>query len=289
MRIDEVTYFLALAADGHIVHAAESLGVSQSTLSRSIGRLETEMGVELFDRSKNRLELNRYGQILLTHASRALSEFETARARIEALRDPAAGTVSVAYVSSFGSWLIPRVVADYRALFPEIQFVLNGGTADTVLEALHGGVADVAFLSPDPRDPEIEWQPLTSERLALGVPDEHPLATREDGVAMSELEELEYVALKPGSGLRGIADSYFARHGVIPRVVLEVTELTTLRGLVRSGLGVALLPDSTQEPGITMVLLRDEATRVIGLASSRARSTSAAAAQFARFVREEWA
>jgi DNA-binding transcriptional LysR family regulator len=147
----------------------------------------------------------------------------------------------------------------------------------------------VAFLSPDPRDPEIEWQPLTSERLALGVPDEHPLATREDGVAMSELEELEYVALKPGSGLRGIADSYFARHGVIPRVVLEVTELTTLRGLVRSGLGVALLPDSTQEPGITMVLLRDEATRVIGLASSRARSTSAAAAQFARFVREEWA
>ncbi|MFF1876754.1 LysR family transcriptional regulator [Leifsonia sp. NPDC058230] len=287
MRIDEVTHFLALAADGHVAHAAEALGVSQSTLSRSIGRLEAEMGVELFDRSKNRLELNRYGRILLTHASRALTEFETARARIDALRDPSAGTVSIAYVSSFGSWLIPRVVGDYRALFPEIRFVLSGGTADTVLEAISGGAADVAFLSPDPRDPEIDWRPLTSERLALGVPEGHPLASRE-GVQVSELEELDFVALKPGSGLRGIADSYFAMHGVVPRVVMEVTELSTLRGLVRAGIGVALLPDTENDPGITLVPLADEATRVIGLATNRSRSTSAAAAQFARFVREEW-
>lgn len=288
MRIDEVTHFLALAADGHVAHAAEALGVSQSTLSRSIGRLEAEMGVELFDRSKNRLELNRYGQILLTHASRAMTEFETARARIDALRDPSAGTVSIAYVSSFGSWLIPRVVSDYQALFPQIRFVLNGGTADTVLEAIRGGAADVAFLSPDPRDPEIDWRPLTSERLALGVPEGHPLAARREEIEVSELEELGFVALKPGSGLRGIADSYFAMHGVVPRVVMEVTELSTLRGLVRAGIGVALLPDTEQDSGISLVPLSDEATRVIGLATNRSRSTSAAAAQFARFVREEW-
>jgi LysR family transcriptional activator of glutamate synthase operon len=289
VRIDEVTHFLALAADGHVAHAAESLGVSQSTLSRSVGRLEAEMGVELFDRTKGRLELNRYGQVLLAHASRALAEFDTARSRIDALRDPSAGTVSIAYVSSFGSWLIPRLVGDYRALFPDIRFVLNGGTADTVLEALRGGAADIAILSPDPRDPEIDWQALTSERLALGVPDAHPLAARTDGVEVSELENLEFLALKPGAGLRGIADSYFAVHGVVPHVVLEVTELSTLRALVRAGVGVALLPELTEDAGLRLVPLRDEATRVIGLATNRSRSTSAAAQQFSRFVREEWA
>ncbi|WP_158865749.1 LysR family transcriptional regulator [Leifsonia sp. AG29] len=286
MRIEEIDHFRALAAEGHPALAAETLGISQSTLSRSIARLEAEAGVELFDRRRGHLELNQYGEILLAHAVRAEAELENAMARIEALRDPSAGTVSLAYVSSFGGWLIPRVVREYRELFPEIRFVLNGGTADTVLDALREGAADLAFLSPDPRDADIEWQPLTAERLVLGVPEGHPLAGRE-GVTVADLEPYDLVALRTGSGLRHIADAYFAAHGVVMAPVVEVTELATLRGLVRDGVGAALIPDTPSEPGIVAVPLADEATRVIGLARNRTRSESAAAAQFAKFVREE--
>jgi DNA-binding transcriptional LysR family regulator len=286
MRIDEIAQFRALAAEGHPALAAEALGVSQSTLTRSLARLEQEMGVELFDRRRGHLELNQYGEILLAHAARAESELENARARIEALRDPSGGTVSVAYVSSFGGWLIPRVVSEYRGLFPDIRFVLRGGTADTVLDALRDGAADIAFLSPDPRDSDIEWHPLTAERLVLGVPEGHPLAGRED-VSVTDLEQYDLVALRTGSGLRHIADAYFSAHGVVMSPVVEVTELSTLRGLVRDGVGVALIPDTPAEPGIVAVPLRDEATRIIGIARNRTRSQSAATAQFARFVREE--
>lgn len=286
MRIDEIAHFRALAAEGHPALAAETLGVSQSTLTRSLARLEQEMGVELFDRRRGHLELNQYGEILLAHAVRAESELENARARIEALRDPSGGTVSVAYVSSFGGWLIPKVISEYRGLFPDIRFVLRGGTADTVLDALRDGAADVAFLSPDPRDPEIEWEPLTAERLVLGVPEGHPLAGA-TAVSVPDLEPFDLVALRTGSGLRHIADAYFAAHGVVMNPVIEVTELSTLRGLVRDGVGAALIPDTPAEPGIVAVPLRDEATRIIGLARNRTRSQSAAAAQFARFVREE--
>ncbi|WP_431245518.1 LysR family transcriptional regulator [Leifsonia xyli] len=286
MRIDEIAHFRALAAEGHPALAAETLGVSQSTLTRSLARLEQEMGVELFDRRRGHLELNQYGEILLAHAVRAESELENARARIDALRDPSGGTVSLAYVSSFGGWLIPRVISEYRSLFPDIRFVLRGGTADTVLDALRDGAADLAFLSPDPRDPEIEWKPLTAERLVLGVPDGHALAGR-DAVSVADLEDYDLVALRTGSGLRHIADAYFAAHGVVMSPVIEVTELSTLRGLVRDGVGVALIPDTPAEPGIVAVPLRDEATRIIGLARNRGRSQSAAAEQFARFVHEE--
>jgi len=286
MRIDEIAHFRALAAEGHLALAAQSLGVSQSTLSRSLARLEAEVGVELLDRRRGHLELNQYGEILLAHAARAEMELENARARIAALRDPAAGIVSIAYVSSFGGWLIPRVVSEYRALFPDIRFVLRGGTADTVLDALREGSADVAFLSPDPRDPEIDWHPLTAERLVLGVPLGHPLAEREH-VTVDDLAPYELVSLRPGSGLRHIADAYFSAHGVVMAPVIEVTELATLRALVRDGVGVALIPDTPAEPGLVAVPLTDEATRVIGLARNRTRSESAAAAQFARFVREE--
>jgi DNA-binding transcriptional LysR family regulator len=286
MRIDEIAHFRALAAEGHPALAAETLGVSQSTLTRSLARLEQEMGVELFDRRRGHLELNQYGEILLAHAVRAESELENARARIAALRDPSGGTVSIAYVSSFGGWLIPRVVSEYRGLFPDIRFVLRGGTADTVLDALRDGAADVAFLSPDPRDPDIEWLPLTAERLVLGVPEGHPLAAR-DAVSVPDLEPYDLVALRTGSGLRHIADAYFAAHGVVMDPVIEVSELSTLRGLVRDGVGVALVPDTPAEPGIVPVPLRDEATRIIGLARNRSRSQSAAAEQFARFVHEE--
>jgi len=286
MRIDELAHFRALVAEGYPALAAETLGVSQSTLTRSLARLEQEMGVELFDRRRGHLELNQYGEILLAHAVRAESELDNARARIEALRDPSGGTVSLAYVSSFGGWLIPRVISEYRALFPDIRFVLRGGTADTVLDALRDGAADLAFLSPDPRDPDIEWKPLTAERLVLGVPEDHPLVGRE-AVSVPDLETYDLVALRTGSGLRHIADAYFAAHGVVMNPVIEVTELSTLRGLVRDGVGVALIPDTPAEPGIVAVPLRDEATRIIGLARNRTRSQSAAAEQFARFVHEE--
>lgn len=287
MRIDELAYLRALAEDGHVPYAAEALGISQSTLTRAIGRLEADAGVELFDRHRSRLELNRYGEILLVHALRAQTELDNAQSRIDELRDPSAGLVSIAYVSSLGGWLIPRIVSEYRQLLPDIRFVLDGGKADSVLDALRSGSADVAFLSPEPRDPEIEWRPLASERLALGVPVGHALADR-SSVGAVDLEQTEFLAMTTDSGLRQIADAYFARHGVVPRVAMEVSELSTLRGLVRSGVGIAVLPDSTSMEGVVLVPLDDEAVRVIGVATSRARAVSPAVEQFVRFVREEW-
>lgn len=287
MRIDELAYLRALAEDGHVPYAAEALGISQSTLTRAIGRLEADAGVELFDRHRSRLELNRYGEILLVHALRAQTELDNAQSRIDELRDPSAGLVSIAYVSSLGGWLIPRIVSEYRQLLPDIRFVLDGGKADSVLDALRSGSADVAFLSPEPRDPEIEWRPLTSERLALGVPVGHAFADR-TSLAASDLEQTEFLAMTTDSGLRQIADAYFARHGVVPRVAMEVSELSTLRGLVRAGVGIAVLPDSTSMEGVVLVPLDDEAVRVIGVATSRARAVSPAVEQFVRFVREEW-
>lgn len=287
MRIDELAYLRALAEDGHVPYAAEALGISQSTLTRAIGRLEADAGVELFDRHRSRLELNRYGEILLVHALRAQTELDNAQSRIDELRDPSAGLVSIAYVSSLGGWLIPRIVSEYRQLLPDIRFVLDGGKADSVLDALRSGSADVAFLSPEPRDPDIEWRPLTSERLALGVPVGHVFADR-TSLAASDLEQTEFLAMTTDSGLRQIADAYFARHGVVPRVTMEVSELSTLRGLVRAGVGIAVLPDSTSMEGVMLVPLDDEAVRVIGVATSRARAVSPAVEQFVRFVREEW-
>lgn len=287
MRIDELAYLRALAEDGHVPYAAEALGISQSTLTRAIGRLEADAGVELFDRHRSRLELNRYGEILLVHALRAQTELDNAQSRIDELRDPSAGLVSIAYVSSLGGWLIPRIVSEYRQLLPDIRFVLDGGKADSVLDALRSGSADVAFISPEPRDPEIEWRPLTSERLALGVPVGHAFADR-TSLAASDLEQTEFLAMTTDSGLRQIADAYFARHGVVPRVTMEVSELSTLRGLVRAGVGIAVLPDSTSMEGVVLVPLDHEAVRVIGVATSRARAVSPAVEQFVRFVREEW-
>lgn len=287
MKIDEIAYFRALAADGQIGRTAEALSISPSMLSKALSRLEAEVGAELFDRHKNLLKLNDYGEILLAHVSRALVELETAQARIDALRDPAAGVVSIAYVSSFGSWLIPRIVSDYRQLFPQIRFAFEGGKADVVLDALRSGSVDLAFLSPEPRERDIEWRPLTSERLALGVPSQHPLAGR-DQLSALDLEGEQFVAMTRDSGLRQIADAYFSLRGIVPRVVMEVTELATLRGLVRAGVGVAMLPDSAGGEGLVLVPLTDEPVREIGLATNRARSQSAASAQFSRFVREEW-
>ena len=91
MHLDELSWFVVLAETEHVTDAAAELGISQPTLSRALARLEDEVGVPLFDRVNRRLQLNAYGEILLEHARRTITEMRSATERIAAMRDPDTG------------------------------------------------------------------------------------------------------------------------------------------------------------------------------------------------------
>lgn len=287
MDVDELRWFLTLAGTEHVTDAAAALQVSQPTLSRALARLERELGAPLFDRHGRRLRLNVYGQTLREHAERAVGEIDQARAELADIADPDRGQVRLAFLHSFGAWLVPDLLRGFRTEAPGVRFVLQQGYGEAIVTAVREGRADLAVTSPRPAGGDLGWHRLQEEKLYLAVPPGHRLAARAR-VRLASAAAESFIALDPSTELRGLTDALCRRAGFTPAIAFESAELATVRGMVAAGLGVAVSPRPADagEGGPVYVALADaDARRTIGLAWAAGRPQSPAVARFARHVR----
>ncbi|XAS74323.1 LysR family transcriptional regulator [Micrococcaceae bacterium Sec5.1] len=285
--MDELRWFAALAESEHVTETAAKLHLSQSTLSRGIQRVEHHFGTRLFDRSARKLTLNRFGEVARTHILRALGELETAEQRITAMTDPGRGVVSLAFVSSLGSWLIPEIIGGFTTEVPDTSFFLEGGAADHVLDLVRTQAVDVAILAPRPDDTTFGWIEVADEPLALVVPENHHSAASATHLHLGDVRDESFVGLRPEFGLRQIGDRLCASAGFKPQMVVEATEMTTLWGLVRAGLGVAILPrtDGPMAQGTRQLQITDAAAhRSVGLVWLIGRRQPAPVTRFIDFM-----
>lgn len=286
MDIEELRWFAALAESEHVTETAARLHISQSTLSRGIQRVEQQLGAQLFNRSARKLALNRFGEVARTHVLRALGELEAAEQRISAMRDPGRGVISLAFVSSLGSWLVPEIIGSFNSVEPETTFHLEGGAADHVLDLVRTRVVDAALLAPRPDDTTFNWMEVVDEPLVLVVPKDHPVAGA-DRLHLQEVMDESFVGLRQEFGLRQIGDRLCASAGFKPRMIVEATEITTLWGLVSAGLGVAILPrlEGPLAQGAHQVDIADTAAhRTVGLVWLVGRRQPAPVARFIDFI-----
>jgi LysR family transcriptional activator of glutamate synthase operon len=288
MELRELGWFTTLAETEHMTEASLRLNVSQPTLSRALARLERKLGVKLFDRHRNGLRLNKYGEIFQAHAIRAMNEIDRGEERIATLVDPERGSVSLGFVHSLGAWLVPDLLHRYREVAPSTSFELRGGACDAVIDDVRRGRVDIGFVAPEPVADDLDWIPLGREPLCLGVPPGHGFEGR-DQVAIADLAHEPMVALKPGFGLRQITDRLCREAGVIPRVEIEVTELSTLHALVAAGMGVAVIPAPRpgHTPGLAIVGIPfsdPTAFRHYGAVTRRCGPGGMAARRFLKFV-----
>lgn len=285
MISDPLRYFLAAARHEHLGRAADELDLSQPALSRSILKLESDLGVRLFDRAGRGVRLNAAGRILLSRVERACAELEDAKRELQALRSALRNTVSIGYLATFGVRLIPELVKEFCALAPEAKLKLFEGPSPVLHEQLQQGGVDLCVASQF-RDPALAWQPLFREELFALVSPGHPLARRAS-IDLRELATEPFVALKSGHGLRHTLERLCRETGFEPRVVLEGHEVATLRGLVGAGFGVTLAP-KREVPAPTQavsIAIRSPACyRVIGLSWRKGRWLAPKAAQFKDFI-----
>ncbi|MBD8506764.1 LysR family transcriptional regulator [Hoyosella sp. G463] len=284
---DALHEFIAIAEHGQVSAAADELGIAQPTLSRRLRRLETDLGATLFDRRGHHLVITAAGRILLDHARRASAELDTARRRIADLANPALGTVRLGFLHSFGSWLVPRLIREFRATEPRVTFTLAQDAASTITDRVLDGTLDLGIVSPRPHDTGIAWTQLIEQQLALAVPDDHPLASRQ-AVDLAEAAAEPFITMHHGYGMRRILEEHCATAGFRPRITFETSELLTIAGMVAAGLGVALMPIE-QHPllpeGLVQIPLAGaRATRDVGLVRSAAAPQPPAVQAFHDFV-----
>lgn len=279
--------FVAVAREEHLTRAADLLGVPQPTLSRSIARLEAELGLPLFTRPGRAIKLTRHGRLLLDGAERAVATLAGHLELLAGEADPARGRVALAFLHTLGTEAVPRMLRDFRATNPGIRFALVQGSADVLLARLRAGEVDVCLTSPLPDEPGMVARKLDSQRIDLVVPAGHRLARRRV-IRLAEAADEDFICMEQGYGLRAITDDLCRTAGFEPRIAFEGEDVATARGLVGAGLGVSLLPVTatvTADSGVAAVrITAPRAARTVGLAWMADQPETAPVAAFREFA-----
>lgn len=288
MEWQHLEYFQTLARVKNFTKAADELALTQSALSRSIAKLEEELGVPLFERKTRGVSLNRYGEIFLQYVNRVTQEITLAKQEIKDLVDPFHGVISLAFIHTLGSNYVPDIIHSFRETYPGIQFQLLQDSTRKIMSQLESGEIDLGFCSPNKPYENINTVPIVDEELFLIVPKSHRLAEKQQ-VELHEVANDPFVTYRHESGLREVIDHLCQEAGFTPHVTFEGVGDATIAGFVAANFGVALIPFI---PGLDMnkmTLLRvtePQCRRTIHMAWRTDRYMSPAVRHFKQFIEE---
>ncbi|RRR96828.1 LysR family transcriptional regulator [Glycomyces terrestris] len=249
MDLNTLRQFLAVARLEHLSGAAAELRVAQPSLSRSIARLEAELGAPLFERA-GRLRLNDTGRLFRDHVERALGELEAGRRAVAESLDGGPGAVRLA--SETFLQLTGPLLA-FKAAHPDVEVHLHQMTPAEMEQALLAQEVDLALASQPVNAPGTESAVVHVEQVWLATPPGHRLAASER-VRIEDLAGEPFVTTRAGQWQRRLLEWLFADRNLEPRIVCETDEPAATYALVSAGLGLCLFPaiarDSRPAPDV---------------------------------------
>jgi len=245
MRLEHLQAFLAVAATGSFQKAAQECNVTQSTISRQIQALESELGTSLFHRT-SQAKLTVAGDCLLPQARKISQAWAQAVQDIDTLMAGKQPELCVAAIQSVCAYFLPPILQQFCQVYPDVQLRVTALGSDRSLKVLRDGLVDVAIVMDNPlltTGAEMVVDVLYEEPIQVLMAADHPLS-RAKAVAWAELVHQPQVMFKDGYGMQRLVKEQFQRYGVEPKTVLELNTLEAFRGIVRQGQLIALLPQS---------------------------------------------
>jgi DNA-binding transcriptional LysR family regulator len=189
---------------------------------------------------------------------------------------------------SLGRNLVPQLVAELVRCEPATRVYLRHGLANALVGWVLAGEIDAAFVSPTPVEPDLSVMTLYTEALLLSVSVHSQYADR-SRIELAELRDEAFVAAPEGSGTRYDLFQACARAGFVPKIVVEVGDVSTMENMVSTGTGVALVPESMStytNPNVVRIPLADQSPprRTIGFVYPRNAQRNAAFAELLRLA-----
>ena len=238
--------FVAVAEELHFGRAAQRLHIAQPPLSQTIHTLESRLGVLLFERTRRRVALTHAGGALLERARALLRDAERAAVAAQRASRGEIGQLSVGFILAATHHVLPEALREFRRRMPEVELTLREMPIRAQLTALAEGEIDVGFLRPPVDTDSIAAETLIREPFMVALPEGHRLA-RHASLALPRLAPESFVMFTPGrSPLYTQIISACAASGFTPAVVQDAAHIVTVIGLVRAGLGIAVVPQSVQ-------------------------------------------
>lgn len=176
--LNDLYAFRALVEYGNFRLAAESICLSPSALSRRIEKLESALGIKLFDRTTRRVTLTLYGQTFAERSDQLLMNFELVLADINKASQTRTGLVTVATVPSAAYYFMPDVIRRFQARYPRVRVKLIDSSVGNVIEAVTSGQADFGICFARSLQPNIEFLPLIGDVYVAACRRDHPIASK---------------------------------------------------------------------------------------------------------------
>lgn len=249
MTLTELRYIVTLAREKHFGHAAERCHVSQPTLSVAVRKLEDELGVPLFERSKNSIQVTEIGRRIVDQAQRVLDQAGVIQDLAEDGKNQLNSPLKVGAIYTIGPYLFPHLLPELRREAPDMPLFIEEGYTGELRFKLRHSELDAIIVALPFEEPEVVTLPLYDEPFVVLMPSEHPLAANAT-ISSDQLADQPLLLLGPGHCFRDqvlesvpeLVETINTRRTESGGIVTEGSSLETIRHMVASGLGVTVLP-----------------------------------------------
>lgn len=250
MTITELKYIVALAKEQHFGRAAQSVFVSQPTLSIGIKKLEDELGVPIFERLSNKVIPTPAGLKIIEAARNTLMSTDIIRSIAEESKEPLAGEVKLGAIYTICPYLLPKIIPDLQQHAPNIRLYVEENFTNELIGQLKDGTLDIALLSPPMEASNLfEIKPIFEEEFYVIMPKGHPLAVHKT-IDEQHLENQRVFLLGSGNCFRDqvlqacptcltTTGSNYLNH---QSNLIQGGSLATIRMMVAGGLGISIFP-----------------------------------------------
>lgn len=250
MDFRQLEYIITIAQEHTLLSASEKLFLSPSALSQHISKLEEELHVPLFKRTKQGWTPTHAGEVYIDMARNILQSQKKAYLQIGDIADNKIGHFTVGITPGRGAKMFSEIFPKFRAEFPNVKISLFEGSVQENTEMINLGKVDIGFLTSGIPHTNIITRTQHTEEILLVVPRNHSLAYLADAVpegefakiALKEFKNDEFLLAGEGTTMRKYENQLFEKAGFFPKISFETSSASTLNMLSKSGYGISFLP-----------------------------------------------
>lgn len=259
MTLQQLEYIVRLDDERHFVRASERCFVTQPTLTMQVKKLEEEIGIQIFDRSKKPLQPTPMGEQVLLHAREVLREVQQLKDLVNDEQDRLDGTYRIGVIPTLAPYLIPVFLKALTQEHPEVKLIIREMQSVAIIEALHRGDLDLGLLVTPLDERHLVERPLYYEPFLLYLPLEHPLRSVKRLDAMN-LQGDDVMVLEEGHCFREQALNICGSRAESKQTYrYQSGSIEALKNLVKQNMGYTLIPEMAVSDGDAPYIRRFEA------------------------------
>ncbi|MBP2627127.1 MAG: transcriptional regulator, LysR family [Firmicutes bacterium] len=241
MDIRELEYFVTVSELQNFTTAAKRLHISQPAISKSIHKLEEELGFHLLDRTQKRVSLTEEGNVFFVLAQDILSRILDAQNTMTEYKNLTRGTFRIAVPPLLGAYVFPHLFAAFKDKYPSLEMVVIEGGSSIAVNLIQNEDVHVGLVILPADLTDLHSHLITSQEIVVCLPTEHSLST-EPFLTFDQLKDEPIILYNEGFILREIILNEYSKFDTLPKVALSTNQIQTIKALVAEGVGISFLP-----------------------------------------------